>query len=421
MKHIKRINELLRTPGFNNVTYTPYLNSDPKSPANSRFTEYSTRYPMGWMLVAMQPMDESFNDVGSAIQISKFVQETNSDINLLKESLTCALGELGRQSWIDDFEMPSIKFFAAIYLGKLGFKIKGKYYSPRLIYQDMPKSGNTFWIGANSHKIRKETPDSKDPLFTDNYDNSIINQSAKSISIFPDDYSDADIANMSRIRINGAKKKSWELLQAERKANNLPPLKTKYRQYDDLEFREMFIVIRDPRVKTEFVIYNDDDKSGTTIEFVKNSIVGGKMVGARTTKDEIEKDGARERMDHGKYFSLSPKDPKLEIFQYLNTDPNIPALNLNKYTTVKLIKGSIRPTKPGQTDFREVTVETVTGPKPQTKLSLKIKAGDKMVIPVLSRGRSAKEEVLKKKVIAGKTPTEPTLNKERITIIPDEN
>ena len=417
MKHIKKINELLRTTSFNNVTHTPYLNEKPNSLGNSRFVEYSTKNQSGWLLVAMQPMDEKFNDIGSTIQIKRFIVENDLNEKALKNAITSALGELARQPWIDEYEMPSIKQFAFILLGKLGIKVKGKYYSPRLIYQDVPKSGNTFWMGASSVKISKETPDDNDPLFFDKYDNSFIKQHAKSIAVLPDDYSNSEITNIARIRINAAKKRSWELDQEERKANNLPPNKKKYKQYEPAEFSDIFIVIHDPKAKTEFLIYSDENPVEQSVEFAKNAITGQKIQKDRKQLIEPGMDHSRERMDHGVYFSLNPKDSKLEIFQYFNTKPNIHELNTDKYTTVKLIKGSVKPVKQGQTDFREVSVETITGPKPGTKLTLKISAGDKMVVSTPSRGSTEKKgELAKREVIVEKTPIEPTINKERIAI-----
>ena len=153
-------------------------------------------------------------------------------LDIIKSSITAALGEIANQSWIDGVKFSNNKAYATIYLGRLGLIFGDKYYTPILRYPK-GRQGNTFWISATNDKG---------------------NFSAKTIIITEADISDVGIEHNAIAIQNATYYRQWLELNEERRKDNLTLIREP-KKVNDREFIKSHEIIRNTGEKSFFVIY----------------------------------------------------------------------------------------------------------------------------------------------------------------------
>jgi len=400
MKHLLRIDELLKSDNYEKAIATPYTSKTPVS--NSRFVEERISHS-GWKLVGFYPCSPEGNQRGDMIPRKRFEVDYGLDMDPIHKALTAGLGQMGNQDWIEGYEVPSDREHSLVYLGKVAVEVKGKLFAAVFKIPSLKNiEGDTFWMAVTSYQNR---------------DTEEIVQTARAIALYPYDMSDADLERSSMIRVNLSLKKQWEQRNLERKQKGEIPSRIPPKQFNEKEFSENFRAIRDTNNKDFFVVWKDTVREDPVQYAI--SVVTGKRKPPKETLTRVF-DVGKEKMErrYQTFFQLNPDDSRYMIFKYFSVSPN-PNLNANNWTTLRMVKTAVKKTKEIHPEFREVLVEPITGPKAGkgVQFILKIKAGDKLQVPRLPRGagvpRDAKPILVEATVL--KTENVPE-NRERIAV-----
>ena len=403
MRHILRIDELFKSENYEKAIATPYTSKVPVK--NSRFVEEKISHT-GWRLVGFYPCSPEGNPRGEIIPRKRFEVDNNIDMESIQKALTAGLGQMGNQSWIESYEVPSDREHTLVYLGKLAVEVKGKTYVAVFKIPTLKGiEGETFWMSVTS-AVNRDTEE--------------IVQTARAIALYPYDMSDADLESSSRIRVNLSNKKQWEERNRERKEKGEIPSRIPPKQFNELEFSKNFRVIRDTNNKDFFVVWKDTEK-GDPIEYSIGVVSGTKKPPRETLARVFDVGTEKMERSYQTFFQLNPTDSRYLTFKYWGKTPN-PNLNPNNYTTLRIVKSESKKTKEINPDFREILVEPLTGPKAgKGKFTLKIKPGDRLQVPRLPRGAGvapdAKPILVEATVL--KTENIPA-NRERIAVRLDE-
>lgn len=342
MRYIKTINELYKSPGYMNRITTP--DSEVGDLTWSRFVEWTPRFTQGWELLGMQEVDEDGYELSNRyIAIDKFIFEqglNENEVNVMKISITAALGQLGNSKWIDGFKFEQNKANALICLGKVGLIFKNKYYTP--IFRFMKREGSLFWIVADFYKG---------------------NQIARSIVVTRPDISKFELERNSIEIQNAHYRREFEEENKQRRKERRPLLLQPKEVKDERVFINQLTIIKDTGEKQFFVIYIDNSKYDR-IQFAK------KMTGADVMLDlprtAILKTAEMKRgYNKQNYFYLTDIHARERIFYYFNKSSE-------KWEKYILIRPIVQP----NSSFKEIEAETVN----KVKVRMKIKAGDLLKI-----------------------------------------
>lgn len=384
MKYLKHINELFISQSFKNNVATPF-NGVSKSPI-SRFMEYESGNKSGWRLVAMRPVDEHGNpsrDKGGKllpdIPIKQFVDNYNADYILMKNVIAAALGEIGNQPWIEDYNFPGNKAFATIYLAKLAMEFREKLFTPIFDYPSLNKIGDSFWIGTMLDNKYVDIKDGENMITRKEKE---LVMSAKTIVILPDDISDSEIKKASLAQLNSSIYNRWLMDCEQRKAEGLP-LRKEPKPISPLVYDSQHGIIRETGEKNFFVIYKQSSKEDP-INFILRTIGKKNIVSDVVRKgkvDVVTKDTSREM---GKYLNLAPSDNKLKTFYYSPNEKNQNKDLLPGFNRLEIVH--VFPPKNKTQTFREVSVLLFRGPKAGKIISIKLDSGDKVRVPRLYAG-----------------------------------
>lgn len=364
MENIEKIDELSKSENYLKIISTP---DSPNGPDEmSRFVEYSATNKAGWKIIEMQPVDVDGNPKGKALDVKKFIISNEENFNSIKTAITAALGAMGNQGWIDAYEFPSNKAYAIVYLGRLCLQIGSHYYTPIFEYPGSNKKGDSFWISATVNKG----------------ENGEINYSARTVVIYPDDISNAQLQHAGLAQLNASRMKRWNDENEERRKNGDPLLKNMPRTITEREFFPSLEIVREVGEKTFFIVYRSGIQEKDVANFAKSAITGETFRTELARKGVTEGGSARERAAHGRFLDLDPKDDRLLIFKYYNGDNKNPNLQPG-WNLLQLVKGSIF--KPGSytQEHRDVSVKFVNKP---TTFTVRIKVGDKLKIPRIAKG-----------------------------------
>ncbi len=251
--------EMLKSHAYLKKTSTPYNGG---ADTISRLMEYSEDYPDGWKLKEMQKVDFNGRKIGGPIPIKTFLQNYAISIQSIKTSITAALGELARLSWIENIKTRYGALYAAIYLGKFGLEFNGEVYSPVFELPDEGnKSGDSFWLLATSPKQNKPTNELE----------------ARAIMILDCDLTDDEVSTKVMHSIYQPIYRKWmkemeELMQKDpgnffKKKRDRPTL-------TDHQFKSAFDLVRDTGKKNFYIIFKSGRDEKTLISSAKRGVRG---------------------------------------------------------------------------------------------------------------------------------------------------
>lgn len=296
--------EMLKSHLYLKKTSTPYNGG---ADSASRLMPYDDEsFIDGWKLKEMQKVDFNGRKIGTPITLKTFLQNYAISIESVKTSITAALGELARLSWIENIKVRHGALYASVYLGKFGLEFNGEVYSPVFELPDEGnKSGDTFWLLAAPQKSKQGRFKGDKEL------------EARAIMILDGDLTNDFVMKKAFHAVYQPLYRKWLKSMQDLMKNdpdNFDDKKIKKPGMTEQQFSSAYELIRDTGKKNFFIIFKSGRDSKDLVNAAKRGVRGygdveaGKIIRRAeilTNKPEVEK----EKIKQSKFFYLSKNTP----------------------------------------------------------------------------------------------------------------